>query len=321
MESEGKKRRLLDAGGPIEDDETVRQKMRDAPVSETASSISRNADSPGFDLSEIGKARFLYGKAVSPMGYFAQKGDLPMMRWLYVNGADTRDLDIPIWFPMRAALRRGHLEVCKWLYNHGAAMDVCRRTNVWRGNDDTTSPFYELLTFRSKGFPASQEDRDCAKWLILRGAFCREDGSGILDENKMRESLDNGPKMILEERTELMNWALGLVRTRASLLIFLGGTCAVRPRVDSPLRSPSPLELLGGTSGVLKMIDEYAGFVHGREARVIRQVAELLPAMKKALDDQYHESQMKIKRDYLDYQRRSRARRPVGIGIGRSHNL
>ena len=29
-----KRRRLLDAGGPIEDDETARQKMRDAQVGE-----------------------------------------------------------------------------------------------------------------------------------------------------------------------------------------------------------------------------------------------------------------------------------------------
>ena len=31
-EPEPKRRRLLDAGGPIEDDETARQKMRDAKV-------------------------------------------------------------------------------------------------------------------------------------------------------------------------------------------------------------------------------------------------------------------------------------------------
>ena len=31
-EPEPKRRRLLDAGGPIEDDETARQKMRDAKI-------------------------------------------------------------------------------------------------------------------------------------------------------------------------------------------------------------------------------------------------------------------------------------------------
>ena len=42
-----KRRRLLDAGGPIEDDETARRKMRDAPV------YARGGDENGIMMDSI----------------------------------------------------------------------------------------------------------------------------------------------------------------------------------------------------------------------------------------------------------------------------
>jgi hypothetical protein len=89
-----KRRRLLDAGGPIEDDETARQKMRDARV------FKRGVDGTwdrydGFDPDNVSDVKSCrpetkMKKDIKPMGYFARRGDLRMMRWLYVNGADTR---------------------------------------------------------------------------------------------------------------------------------------------------------------------------------------------------------------------------------------
>ena len=74
--------------------------------------------------------------AIKPMGYFAKVGDLPMMRWLYVNGADTRDEDIDWNFPMYRATIRGDLGVCKWLFQHGAAKDVKRRTRAGERDEE-----------------------------------------------------------------------------------------------------------------------------------------------------------------------------------------
>lgn len=88
-EPDPKRRRRLDAGGPIEDDETARQKMRDAEVYE------RGVDGVideyvGFDPDNVRDIKSIFADdarkynhtAVNPMCYFAEKGDLPMMRWL-----------------------------------------------------------------------------------------------------------------------------------------------------------------------------------------------------------------------------------------------
>ena len=92
---------------------------------------------------------------ITPMCYFAKKGDLRMMRWLYVNGADTRDEQLMSWFPMLRAALRGNLAVCKWLFQHGAARDVKRRT------DNGLTPLSGIF-FHSPF-------RDLSRWLILKG--------------------------------------------------------------------------------------------------------------------------------------------------------
>ena len=132
-----KRRRLLDAGGSIEDDETARRKMRDAFVYKLGVN-GTNGNYDGFDPDNIGDIKRLYLHAgtastmhnLSAMGYFARLGDLPMMRWLYANGADTRDEDVGYWFPMWLAVVNGNVEVCKWLFAHGAAGDIKRRSRV-----------------------------------------------------------------------------------------------------------------------------------------------------------------------------------------------
>ena len=228
-----KRRRILDAGGPIEDDETARQKMRDAEVYE------RGVDGTyreyvGFDPDNIRdiKSGTAYDEdmadshAVTPMGYFAKKGDLPMMRWLYVNGADTRDEVIARWFPMISAAQDGHLNVCKWLFDHGAARDIKRRVDGGPGDG---------LTPLSVNFDESRK-RDLCRWLILRGALCRDDDSGDLDVDLMRHSLnrfDGSP----EERPELLKWARVNHQFRSSFFVFLVGTLSSPTYSDTKLRN------------------------------------------------------------------------------------
>ena len=44
-----------------------------------------------------------------------------------------------------------------------------------------------------------------------------------------------------------------------------------------------PLHLLVGNPGVLELIGDYVGVVRGREARIIRQLKEMLPLFAKYL--------------------------------------
>ena len=235
QEPELKRRRLLrlDAGGPIEDDETARQKMRDAKVidAERRGAVVRtreddeNYGHDGFDPDNVRDVKELGGD-IRPMGYFAYRGDLPMMRWLYINGADTRDLDIPDWnpdfaFPLLNAIDRGQLDACKWLFEHGAAADIKRTSSGFRDGRPLS------VAFAHWSGP-SPSVREVSRWLILRGALCQDGTSGKLDVDLMREDLNRpdiiydwpgqGPKLYtraMKERRLLLEWANDLHQARS----------------------------------------------------------------------------------------------------------
>jgi len=304
-EPDPKRRRRLDAGGPIEDDEVARQKLRDAKVYE------RGVDGTwreyvGFDPDNVRDIKSIYADdagaradhAVKPMGYFAERGDLPMMRWLYVNGADTRDLGLNN-FPMFYAAQGNHLDVCKWLFAHGAAEDM-KRINGTRGSwgsiiftvTPLSTAFYRYV--------------DLSRWLILNGALCKDDGSGDLDFLSVKkdffrdrthaeeitfwgESGECCARRCVEEREALLQWADDLHRARTSFLLFLSGAlpppqrtglrqlCDKVQRACRIRRTCCILPLLAGETGVRELIGDYVGFVVGREARIIRQITERLP--------------------------------------------
>ena len=242
------------------------------------------------------------------MGHFARQGDLPMMRWLYANGADTRDEDVEHWFPMYAASHSGQLDACKWLFDHGANNDVKRRTS----ND--VSPL--CVTFDKSYW------RVMSRWLILMGALCKDDGSSDLDLRVMRKDLDRDEECI-DERHSLLEWANVRHQTRQAFLVFLMGTLSphysplsLRKLLVQKLESeeatdrildslPSnqhqqlwddllitkqrarPLAFLSGSLGILEMIGDFVGVIRGREARIIRQLVEILPGLNEELDQQY----------------------------------
>eukprot|EP00563_Minutocellus_polymorphus_P012912 CAMPEP_0181075432 /NCGR_PEP_ID=MMETSP1070-20121207/30104_1 /TAXON_ID=265543 /ORGANISM="Minutocellus polymorphus, Strain NH13" /LENGTH=403 /DNA_ID=CAMNT_0023156559 /DNA_START=132 /DNA_END=1344 /DNA_ORIENTATION=+ len=353
-EPELKRRRLLDAGGPIEDDETARRKMRDAEVYE------RGVDGDfrvyaGFDPNpsiprKINKGHPLYRRPVQlfhwsgrrslslysiiyflvspfliiqsavshdgdaydshiikPMGHFAREGDLPMMRWLYVNGADTRDEEVLFWFPLYSAVRFGTLEVCKWLFAHGAAGDIKRTVADTR---------YTPLS----GIFDESDKRTLSRWLILNGALCKDDDTGELDHDLITKDLTYHGDDSARELPELLMWAREHHQCRSAFGVFLMGTLSIleysntklrhaflaRIRsekvVDRILRNTPPdqyrllwdelfpqrvccsLAALCGKSGILELIGDYVGIMRGREARIIRQLTDLLPGVIAELD-------------------------------------
>ena len=298
-EPELKRQRLLDAGGPIEDDETARQKMRDAKVY-----MSGGNGITGFNPDDVERRLHFRGDLISPMGYFAYEGDLPMMRWLYVNGAHTQDEDVDFYIPMCTAALHGDLEACRWLYEHGASKDIKSRT--YRDTSPLSIAFDE------------SEKRELCRWFILNGALCKDDDSGDLDLGLMRKDLNrfSGSEA---ERPVLLKWANGRHRIREAFLVFLMGTLpppeyspsAMRKLLIKRLQSERatdqllgalpcdqyqqlwtnlieitcPANRLFGAPGVLEMIGDYVGVVRGREARIIRQLIEILPDLNAELDE------------------------------------
>ena len=160
IEPELKRRRLLDAGGPIEDEETARQKMKDARVYMSGDERVSGDESVGFDPDNVRDKKHKYSghyyqrredNLITPMGYFAREGDVKMMRWLYVHGADTRDEDVDFWFPMYAAAQNGKVEACRWLAEHGASEDVRRRCKSESPGSNGIRPLRAASLIRAMG--------------------------------------------------------------------------------------------------------------------------------------------------------------------------
>ena len=208
-----------------------------------------------------------------------------MMRWLYVNGADTRDEDVDFCFPMYVAALQGHLDVCKWLFAHGAAKDVKRRicknhpSNIGypNGRSPLTIAFVRVMPLF--GTTSMTSDWwDLSKWLILHGALCKDDDSGDLDIETMKQDLIppfRGGHV--EERKLLLEWANDLHRARTSFLLFLSGALSDPQHGNSTRRNLSPLQQFSGEPGIRELIGDYVGFVRGRKARIVRKLTEMLP--------------------------------------------
>jgi len=158
------------------------------------------------------------------------------------------------------------MEVCKWLFDHGAAKDT-KRTDFF-GRSPLSATF-------GRAMPSF---RNLSRWLILNGALCKDDDSGDLDVEIMKQDLGGrNASDPVEERMALFEWANDLHRPRTSSLLFLSGALCAPKHAYSTRRSTSPMRLLSGNSGVLELIGDYVGFVRGREARIIRQLTEMLP--------------------------------------------
>ena len=288
-EPDPKRRRLLKVDGDIEDEEIAQQKMRNAEVGPGPwKGPRKTAERTGFDPNNVTKPMLGspyddedYFK-ITPMGYFAQKGDLPMMRWLYANGANTRDTNVSFWFPMYAATVHGHLDACKWLYEHGAADDITRNAVADAINQRPLKTAFE--TFRGVG------TLRLSRWMILKGAICESNGSGELDAEVMEEDLGDSRQIFSHrhsrEREKLLKWAQELYQRRKSFSIFLKGPL-FRPKLHSyhTRRSSSPLRILSGNPGLLERIGDFAGVVRGREARIVRQLVEVLPDFNEELEE------------------------------------
>ena len=291
-EPDPKRRRLLKVDGDIADEETARQKMRDAKVYKrgaTHTGLRGNYD--GFDPDNVGDIRSFCSRGfnrslskmslVRAMGYFAKDGDLSMMRWLYVNGADTRDVDVANYFPMWIAAANGRLDACKWLFAHGAAKDVRRRTREHEDYPNGRSAL--LVTFGKKN------KRDLSQWLILNGALCKDDDSGELDVEITKQDLASkylNHFVLVQEREALLEWANDLHGARTSFLLFLSGALSTPKHTYCTRRNKSQVRILSGESGVFELISDYVGIVRGREACIVRQLTELLPDLNKELDSE-----------------------------------
>ena len=159
------------------------------------------------------------------------------------------------------------------------------------------------------------------------GALCKDDDTGDLDVGLMRQSLNRfeGSQRERRRRPELLKWAREHHQSRSSFSVFLMGTLSkpqysatnlrnkllARNRsekvVDRLLKNTPPdeyrllwddlfahrvcpLAAFCGKSGILELIGGYVGIMRGREARIVRQLTELLPGVIEELEDRETDS-------------------------------
>ena len=217
-----------DGFGPIEDDKTAREKLREA----------------GFDPDDVHTGRSDLDKPpvvggswhnITPMTYFALCGDLPMCRYLHhVRGASTTivaeenrtnpNADV-FWFPMYAAVQKQNYLVAKWLFQEGAVKDlVCMHV---RGHP---SPIKILFT---QVLATEAKEATClAKWFVTQGAiqFWMQARVRTFCGNKEIATLGN------DVGVHHLEWSGDLIRSTSAFHLFLLGT------LPAPQYSASALE-------------------------------------------------------------------------------
>ena len=209
---------------------------------------------------------------VTPMIYFARKGDAKMCRYLASRGASTTQ-STRSEEPMSIAARRGHLEVCKFLHANGANHDI------WKEGTGNWTPF------QSAAFHGHDE---LVRWLVLQGALCADCSSDEIErdrEHLIYPELCLGGESKFSSSCELLvEWAKEVTQTHSSLMMFLLGALPPAPGKEQS----RILQCLSGHPGVRKHIGNFVGLAvtKGKQLRILRNVVEVLPSLIRTDDEE-----------------------------------
>ena len=220
-----KRQKTFNADGPVENDETARQKLQEA----------------GFDPNDVHTARsdleneeLRYWYNITPMTHFAFYGDLPMCRYLHhIRGASTKtateehraepNKDVP-WFPIYAASSNNKFQILKWLCLNGAISESLK------GDDFGESPLGLIISDFDRNRKSLEERRtrlDLVKWLILEGVL--EDDLGKTDPEKLRSFLRelthcHGGWAQEEVKGVFLDWLKEMLAANCAFHVFMLGT-------------------------------------------------------------------------------------------------
>ena len=253
-------------GGPMYDEATARKMLREAVLVDP----EFGELTIGFDPEDTALDNGYYvcertfegiGVIVTPMTYFARKGDLKMCRYLASRGASTTrapgGFKTRKWFPLYAAAYGGHLNVCKFLFANGAKSEI-RRANK--------CGFTPLAT------AALNEHHALIRWLVLGGALCANDISEKVEENRFypEEQSKFYSNVFSSARERLVEWAEEVTQSHASIITFLHGALPPTPGKDGRCI----LQHLGGHPGIRKHICCFVGqeVTKKKHLHILRQV-------------------------------------------------
>ena len=262
---------IIAFGGPMYDEATARKMLKEVVLISADDSEDGEAVI-GFDLDyalvdHVSWLENLYYAVegnlagwVTPMAWFAEKGDAKMCRYLISRGVSTTKSGAEkddYYSPLFAAADEGHLDVCKILYANGAQNDIRRCGGRGR------TPFHAA---------ANKDHDEVLRWLTLHGALCADASSEEIDEDCIypkkhvfvfRERMASSYKRLVE-------WAKMVVQTHSAVVMFLGGTLSPAPNAVQS----RTLQCLSGHPGVRKHIGDFVGMevTKGKHLRILRNV-------------------------------------------------
>ena len=281
-----------DLGGPIEDEETAKQKLADAgfdPEGDlTATKFVECPDGVGH-------------WTASPMNQFCAAGNLKMVRYLVSKGVPTVRDDTS---PMEAASRMGQAHVCAWLFEHGASETVKSDAYVVGEHNLLRTALWPWKAGRGSNTP---------QWLILNGALSHPDGRPHEEAMQRIQSYRGAAS----DFRQLFSWVEETLQTNRNVHLILLGSLPPRDYSDSelhqslsemmksaeaadflindlsdekrrvlwkklpPSRRASPLQSLCGKSGIFELIADFAGFLRGKH--IMSTLNGIVGPLEKAL--------------------------------------
>ena len=265
-------------GGPMYDEATARKMLKEVVLEAGA-----NGEAPviGFDPDDaaLDDAKYMYAMVgafrrveMTPVMYFAHKGDAKMCRYLVSRGASTTKSRLDGLGPMYLAAQRGHLEVCKLLYENGASHDIWRENATYGW-----TPFH---------IAAHKGHDEVVRWLVLQGALCANGNSESLEGVRIfypKNDRGNGIKdwrrpirsLISRQCEQLVAWAKEVTQSHSAVVKFLLGTLPPPDKEQSCI-----LQCLSGHPGVRKHIGDLIGLevTKGKQLRILRSVVDVMPS-------------------------------------------
>ena len=278
-------------GGPMYDEATARKILKEVVLVPADSDEEGEEPMIGFDPDDAALDNVYYievddfaGDEITPMIYFALKGDAKMCRYLVSRGASTTKADDShYYFPMQAAAATGHLDVCELLYENGAQNDVRR--------ENESGPPFKRAPFHA----AARSGRDeVVRWLVLHGALCADGSSETVEGDLIYPDTSHFPEsyrhrnilrdLISPSCRRLVEWAEEVTQSHSALVMFLLGTLPPAPDKDQSCA----LQCLSGHAGVRKHIADFVGLevTKGKHLRILRQVVDVLPSFILRTEDE-----------------------------------
>ena len=269
-------------GGPMYDEATARKMLQEAVLVSAERAVDGEAV-VGFNPNDATLDNFylIDNKEITPMIYFALRGDAKMCRYLISRGASTtkRSERNIFFYPMYVAANGGHLDLCKVLYANGAQIDVRRDYD----DGDGWTPFHAA---------AIKDHDEVLRWLTLHGALCADGSSETVEGHRIypkpfcfnEEEDPIFPEAWKRTRkgeissscVRLVGWAKEVTQTHSALVTFLLGTLPPAPDVDQNCI----LQCLSGHAGVRKHIGDFVGLevTKRKHLRILHQVVDVLPS-------------------------------------------